>query len=353
MLKVYTLEQPEEWDEVVKSFQNHDIYYLSGYIKTFAELEQGKAWLFYYEEYGIRGINAVIVRDIAEDSNFKDLIVSNTYYDMISPYGYGGFLLEGDVTEEKQMLLDKEYNAYCRREGIVSEFVRFHPINQNGDMLKRLYDIVDIGNTVTMKLASKKQIWNDLTCKNRNMIRKARKSGVTIYWGRSNDLMDEFLPMYQATMDRNQAKHYYYFNKDFYYSLLEDIKYHALIFYAVWQENIIAMSILLFCNHRMSYHLSASYRDYQSLAPTNLLLYEAACYGCENGCQTFHLGGGVGGMEDSLYQFKKSFNRNEDTRFQIGKKIFDLERYEELVRLRGEKEKKAADGCFFPEYRRP
>jgi hypothetical protein len=32
-LKVYELNDPK-WDEIVKSFKDHDIYYLNGYLKS-------------------------------------------------------------------------------------------------------------------------------------------------------------------------------------------------------------------------------------------------------------------------------------------------------------------------------
>lgn len=61
----------------------------------------------------------------------------------------------------------------------------------------------------------------------------------------------------------------------------------------------------------MNYHLSGSIWEYANLAPTNLLLYEAALWGCANGCKTLYLGGGVGSGEDSLFKFKKAFYRLE------------------------------------------
>lgn len=351
MIRVITLEQSEEWEELVKSFPKYDIYNLPGYLKAFANQEQGEARLFYYENDGLRAINAVFVRDIARDQYFIDKIPLGTYYDMTTPYGYGGFLIEGDATEDAMKLLNAEYESYCKGEGIISEFVRFHPVILNGEKLHMLYEVVTLGNTVTMKLETRQHIWKELSSKNRNMIRKAQKAGIKVYWGRSKELFNEFIPMYQATMERNQAAQYYYFNQDFYDSILYDLAYQSMIFYAVLQEKIIAMSILLFSNGRMSYHLSASEREFQTLAPTNLLLYEAACYGCEHGYRTFHLGGGVGCRKDNLYQFKKSFYRNEDTIFQIGRKIFDTKRYDELIRIRKDEAELLQESEFFPEYR--
>ncbi|MBR0037542.1 MAG: GNAT family N-acetyltransferase, partial [Bacteroidales bacterium] len=74
--------------------------------------------------------------------------------------------------------------------------------------------------------------------------------------------------------------------------------------------------------------------------------------GCERGLRTFHLGGGVGAAEDSLYRFKASFKRKADYRFSVGKEIFDERMYEELVRTRMELDSGFnRDGSFFPVYR--
>ena len=102
----------------------------------------------------------------------------------------------------------------------------------------------------------------------------------------------------------------------------------------------------------MHYHLSASNSKFQKIAATNLLIYEAACWGCKNGYKTLHIGGGVGAGQDGLYQFKKGFNKGEDTEFYIGKKIFDKDMYEGLVdiRVRNDKEYNK-ETEFFPKYR--
>jgi len=101
----------------------------------------------------------------------------------------------------------------------------------------------------------------------------------------------------------------------------------------------------------MHYHLSASDRDYQNLAATNLLLYEAACWGCVSGYKTLHLGGGLGSKEDGLFKFKKAFNKDSQTYFSVGKKIFDNEKYDELIDIRKQGLDFNEDTSFFPAYR--
>ena len=148
-------------------------------------------------------------------------------------------------------------------------------------------------------------------------------------------------------MDKDNAASYYYFHAEFYNSLLNDLPQNATVFYAQLDETIIAASILLRANERLNYHLSGSRQEYQNLAPTNLLLYEAALWGCANGCITLHLGGGVGSGEDSLYAFKKAFYRGMPCRYHIGKKIFDADVYDQLISMRIS----LPENNFFPRYR--
>ncbi len=342
-LKVYSLEQCEEWDSIVRSFRDYDTYWLSGYVKAFQIHGDGEPLLFFYENDIVRGINVVMKRDVSKDQHFIGKIDENHYFDFSSPYGYGGWIIEGDESK----VLFEAYENWCVNNGIISEFVRFHPVLENYKTCEGNYEIVSLGNTVAMDLSSPEVIWNNIISKNRNMIRKAQKNGVVIYSGRYPEIYKTFREIYNSTMDKDNAEDYYYFGEDFYRSILNDLRQNAQVFYAVYEDKIIAASIMLAANGYMNYHLSGSIRKYSNLAPTNLLLYEAALWGCANGCCSLYLGGGVGSGEDSLYKFKKAFYRLDDVkRFHIGKKIFIQDKYDELLGFRG-----LVDSRFFPKYR--
>lgn len=351
MILKYGLDEEEKWNEIVKSFKNYDVYYIADYLKAFKVHGDGEPTLFYYEGENIRAFNVVMLRDISTDKNFGGLLDSGTYFDISTPYGYGGFIIEGQVTDENIRILDEEYILICKKYGIISEVVRFHPVFKNVELVKNMYDVTELGKTININLESQEQIWADIAAKNRNVIRKAKKSNVEIYWGRDPNLIHKFKEVYEMTMDRDEADEYYYFKDDFYISVLKDLKYNSMIFYAVYEEKIISISMILFANNQMHYHLSASNKEFQYLAPTNLLLYEAANWGVENGFESFHLGGGLGSNEDSLYKFKKVFNKKSDLSFSLGKKIINKEKYDELILIRKESSDFNEESQFFPLYR--
>lgn len=345
-LIVYTLTDAVQWDAIVHSFQNYDVYYLSGYVRAFQLHGDGEPLLFFYEGDEVRAVSVMMKRDVAKDPHFAGKLPEGKYFDFATPYGYGGWLLEG---EGDKAPLFAAYENWCRENSVVSEFVRFHPVLGNQEGLYGGYEVVGLGETVAMDLSSPEIVWENLTSKNRNVIRKAQKHCLRVYHGQYPEIYETFQEIYNATMDKDRAEKYYYFAPAFYKSVLNDLPRNAQVFYARAEDGTVAAaSIMLVANGRMNYHLSGSRQELQHLAPTNLLLYEAALWGCANGCKTLYLGGGVGSGEDGLYKFKKSFYRREPRRFYIGRKRFLLDAYEELMALRTDLPEGSG---FFPRYR--
>lgn len=342
MIQIYSMSQRKEWDDVVRSFTDYDVYYLSGYVIAFQIHGDGEPYLLYYEDKDLRGIYVYM----------KRTTVIEGIFDSITPYGYGGFLLEGNTSNDNIENLWAAYIEKMKEENIVDNFVRYHPVLANAVPMKCCSDVIDLGKTIAMDLSSPEVIWSNIHPKNRNMIRKAEKNGIEIKHGKGSELFDEFIKIYNATMDKDNAEPYYYFKPEFYRSIHEDLKDNYEIFWAEYEGKIIAMSIMIFANGRLNYHLSGSNIEYRNLAPSNLLLYKAALWGCEQGMKTFHLGGGVGSGEDNLFKFKAAFNRTSDFQFSIAKHIFNQSIYDDLVAERAARDENFnRESKFFPLYR--
>lgn len=341
MIRILTINQAEEWDGIVRTFPNYDVYYLSGYVKAFEIHGEGDPELLYYEEGELRAVYVYMKRRIAEG-----------LYDAVTPYGYGGVLFYGEVTTEALESFREAFEEQMQEAHIVCNFVRYHPVLANAIPMKGISKVIDLGKTVAMDLSSPEVIWSNIHSKNRNMIRKAEKNGIEILHGQGMELMDQFIDIYNATMQKDNAEEYYYFKRPFYESIDRDLHENYEMFYAMYEGRPIAMSIMIFANGRLNYHLSGSDFEYRNLAPSNLLLYKAALWGCEQGMKTFHLGGGVGSGEDNLFKFKIAFNKNSDYQFSIGKQVFDHNQYRKLVELRSFFDKDfTGESGFFPLYR--
>lgn len=341
IIEIITIEQNKLWDDIVKTFRDYDVYYLSSYARCFQSHGDGEPILVHYNTNALRGICVYMKREISDE-----------YCDIITPYGYGGFLFEGICNKENMEQFQAAFFLLMQNNKIVSEFVRYAPYLKNADTIKTITNVIDLGYSVLIDLETEALIWENLDSKCRNMIRKAQKMGVIIKHSKDKQLFSEFSSIYNETMNRDNATSYYYFRKEFYDLLSEGLYDNYEVFYAEKDGKIIAMSIILYANDKMHYHLSGSNPEYRNLAPTNLLLYEAARWGCENGFKLFHLGGGLGSKKDNLYKFKTSFNKKSEEVFSISKQIFNQEIYNKLVELRAASDGNFdKDSSFFPLYR--
>jgi hypothetical protein len=343
-----------EWEKIIDTFSNSDIYYLPSYLKPFQDNGDGEPFMYYYESNNGIVANVFLKRDIGLDKRFAGLISKDEYFDITTAYGYGGPLYEVKTDLE---LLKKEYSIafseYCIKNNIICEFTRFNPLIGNVYFSINDIETLHIRDTVSMDLTNGiEDIWLNLTSKNRNMIRKAEKNNIRIIKGLNGEFLTKFKDLYKKTMDRDNATEYYYFNENFFEVTVEQLNKNMMIFAAVYDEKIIATSIILFYKNYMHYHFSGSDNEFLRLSPNNLLLYEAAKWGSQNGYSKFHLGGGYLTKDDSLYKFKRSFSKKDSLKFYIGKKIYNQNIYNKLLKIRIKSDINFNKNTqFFPEYR--
>lgn len=291
----------------------------------------GDIYLLYFEYNSDRFCYVVMQRDIADEARFRKIIPKGKYFDWETPYGYGGPLTDTVISEETQAVFKKEITEYCWSKGIVSQFVRFHPLLKNYDVMPYVIETKYLRDTIFMDTTSPELIISNMDSKNRNMVRKAQKNQVSIIKKNIAEFED-FIPMYVETMKKNGAEEYYTFQKNYFKSLIT-MENNAFILYAIHENVPISGSILYHNDRYMHYHLSGSRTEYRKYSPSNLLLYEAACLANEMGIRQFHLGGGMV-QGDSLFGFKKQFNKNGRALFVVGRTIFNINVYKELLNIR-------------------
>ena len=192
MLKIIDIETSNIWDNIVKSFDSYDVYYLSGYVKAFQIHGDGEPQLLYFEDNGLRAIYVYMKRYTSIDGLF----------DSITPYGYGGVLFEGNTNEDNLRQFWAEYISKMEEINIVDNFVRYHPILANAQPMKQISEVIDLGKTIALDLSSPEVIWENIDGKSRNKIRKAEKNGIKIDHSKDFNLFEKFIQIYNATMDK-------------------------------------------------------------------------------------------------------------------------------------------------------
>ncbi len=351
-MEVISTSDADKWNRVVKGFPHWDIYYLCEYACSLEIHGDGEGYLIHFsyndvsmscndEQKWCELCYVVMKRDISEDTRFSKTLPRGEWFDLETPYGYGGFLLQGTFSEHVRQAFENEMINYARENKIVSQFVRFYPVYRNDIPYSKLTHsrVKYLKDTIYIDTTNEDGIMQQMDSKNRNMVRKAMKSGITIFHDKGKHL-DEFIRIYEDTMDNNEASSYYYFERPYYEYLMTNMRENIEFFYSVYKNKIIGAAIFFYNEEFMHYHLSGMYMEYRPMAATNLLLYEAARWANKNGIRLLHLGGGIE-AEDSLFGFKKQFNKNGRLPFYVGRTIFDEATYQNLLAVR-----KQADSDF-------
>lgn len=341
-MRMEIVNDAKRWDFLVDKFEVHDVYYTYQYCNSAALLEDGVAKLIYFKNILGEVLYPVIIRKIETDSELD-------FYDITTPYGYGGPLISGEVTvleEFKQV-----FESYCHAHGIISEVIRLHPLLDNASYLSTYCELKYIRKTTAVNLDEGiEKVRQNYTKMNKRNIHKAKKSQLVCKKvEKTYENIEKFETLYQATMNRRHATEYYFFDSHFLRKQLADTsisKSHLL--FAYHEDTVIAAVILYTSGKLAHYHLGASDKEYLHLRPNNLLFDFMIELTWQHNCEILHLGGGYQ-EDDNLFKYKTSFTNNNNYDYFIGMNIFDEESYQQVVE-RKRHDYELTEG-FFPQYR--
>ncbi|MDR0138031.1 GNAT family N-acetyltransferase [Metabacillus idriensis] len=341
--KLVKLSLNDNWNKFIEQFSMLDVYYSQEYSNLSSTIENGTAEAIFYENDDGKVFYPYIKRKI-------DL--NEEYLDIVTPYGYGGPVLEGDQNTIKPFY--RQFNEYCTNNKIITETVRLHPLLKNDAYMKDVMDVEYIRKTTAVDLAlSLEEIRKNYTSNNKRNIKKAKKEGVNVFVSNNNKKdIEIFIDLYYETMNRNNSLSYYYFDKSYFYRQMEEMllcKSYLLL--AEYKNQIIGGILLLIGNEYAHYHLGASKTEYLSLRPNNLLFDAMIEFSKSCGLKLLHLGGGYQ-ENDSLFKFKTSFTNNNNYNYFLGKNILNKKIYKELSQIAAKNLSPISDSNYFPLYRR-
>lgn len=323
--KVLDLSEQVEWKRYVELLlpSKRDIYFTPEYYSLYQNYGDGEARCFVFEEDG----EVVLYQFLINPITTLGYKLDKEYYDIQGAYGYNGIITSSEDADFIAAFWEA-FDAYCQENDIVAEFTRFHPLLNNQRLASPKMKPFFSRHTVALDLTDD-DIWmHQISSKNRNMIRKAEKEGVTIV---ESDDYETFRRLYDGTMTDLHAEDFYFFPKSYYDEYKQTFKDDSMLCLAILDGKAIAGSMFMFSEDYVHYHLSARDRGYSRYAANNLILWYAIQKAKDRGCKWFHFGGGTtGNDDDSLLKFKKEFSKTL-CEFWIGKRVHNQAVYDQIV----------------------
>ena len=96
LIKEINIDNRAEWNAIVRSFIDYDVYYLAEYVEAFELHGDGIPTLFYFSRDDLRVMNVVMKRDISQCEYFTNLF---------------GLIFSGNSTFQNQMFIQNMLNV--------------------------------------------------------------------------------------------------------------------------------------------------------------------------------------------------------------------------------------------------
>jgi hypothetical protein len=306
-----------EWKAALQQLA-HDMYHEPEYVVLDALLYGGTPAAFHYEEHGRHLLMPLIVRDVP-GSDLRDAL---------SPYGYPGPIGNGDPGFwERGCAALRET---LRAEGIVTAFVRMHPLlDAPLPSLARFGGLVRHGETVSMDLTvSTEEMWRQTRSDHRNHINRARRDGTRIVFD-DWDRLGEWVAVYHDNMRRVGASSYYFFTREHLAALHDAVGDRMHLAVALEGDEVVGGNTFFEHDGIATGYVSSTRRARNRYADE--LLYDEVRRWCKaRGDTVFHLGGGKGGSNDSLFSYKAGFSPSRHP-FHTWRVVADPDAYRRLV----------------------
>lgn len=290
------------WKELLKR-TNHDFYHLPEYAELAAAEEDAIPMAFYAEHQSAACLIPLLIRPIP-----PALKAPRDWYDCISPYGYPGMLLSPSHEQLTSFL--EVFCDMARERGIVTAFIRLHPLFPLPQgPLEKFGQLVPHGPTVYIDLSdSKERIWQQMSTNHQRDIRRLVRLGFHCTlddWRR----FPEFIALYRANMQRVGAKERYFFSQEYFEDMRTKLSNCVHLVCALTSaDELAAAGLMIVTDGIAQHHLLASAEPYLRRSPSKLVVDFMWRWAQKHSYDIFHIGGGVGAREDSLYHFKAGFS---------------------------------------------
>jgi hypothetical protein len=334
-----SIQEKNSWNYYVKNAHEYDFYHTWDY----HSLEKnGKPFLIVFL-YG---------EDFIAIPLIKRSIEGSPYFDCTSAYGYTGpisTLPFEQLDEDVICKFNQAFVSFLKKEMIVTVFSRFHPLLNQNHVFEPLGGMHLNGKTIAIDL---KPTLESIRLKYRKSVRQKinqlRRKEYRVHKAKTKEQIRAFAKIYNDSMLKLEASSFYFFDESYFSKFLSFENFDSEILLCSYEGEITSGILITYSNTIMQVHLAATDCRFLNESPMKLLFDEATAMGKEKGMEYLHLGSGVGGQEDSLFQFKSCFS---DTffNFMTWRYVVDASAYNMLVEEKGQS--RPLQSQLFPLYR--
>ncbi|MGA7240346.1 MAG: GNAT family N-acetyltransferase [Bryobacteraceae bacterium] len=351
-----------EWNDSLAGLP-HDFYQTPAYYRFESENGEGIAHAFVARSGEKRFLWPYLLKQVVVPGVTEHVAMT----EVRSAYGYSGPVCSLDCDTSFLTLAFQSLVEVWRSQGVVNAFCRLHPVLSTHDVCARVIEtgaldawkpantgfLVHHGKTVSIDLRLDTDTRRArYSAALRKGVRRNQRDGVRTVRDADFRHLRDFYEFYIATMDRNQASKYYYFSFDYFERLARHLPGIVHLFVTGAGKRPSCAALISEYEQKLQALFIMANPNSEVKAPSRTLIDDVCDWGRERQATDFHLGGGVGGAKDSLFDFKAQFS-GVHRDFYTCRLVLDSDKYARLVRIRGAVSQLDEAETFFPAWRKP
>jgi hypothetical protein len=342
--EIIPVDAGRRWRAALETVPEHDVYHTREYQAVENPLARGAPFLFAMGAFGETAVLPILVRAVREVPGLE----ASDARDGASAYGYPGALTSAsEPSAPFRLAFQRMLSEALDELGLVSLFLRQSPLYETTWLFEGFGEVRCPGRTVLVDLRMpEEEIRGGMREAHRRSVRKTEQLDPVFRADPQMEGLDDFTAVYEETMRRNGATEAYFFDRTYFEELKGNLGVGAMLVHVDVGGTTASAALLLAHGKMLHYHLGGTRTDRLETGAARYLLDRVVWWGRSQGFHWYHLGGGVGGREDSLFQFKSGFSKLRPS-YHIVSRIQDSDRYDELVNAR----RPPPGSAFFPLYR--
>lgn len=280
---------PEAWDEFVRSQERATPFHLFGWKEVVGAVHGHDCpYLAAYEEGDLRGV-LPLVR--VRSALFGHYLVSMPFVSYGGPVG---------GKEAVRLLVDRAAQLAEREDADLLELRSREPLPTDLNVSHRKITVIR-----DLPSGGSEALWDDLASKVRSQVRRPRKEGVTVCFGR-----DQLAPFYRVFTRHMRDLGTPAQPKGFFESLAERFP-DQMWFGCAWLEGqAVAGGCGFLWGNEFEITWASDLMEYRKIAPNMLLYWKFMERACEEGLERFNFGRCTPGS--GTHRFKKQWGTRDE-----------------------------------------
>lgn len=322
------------WDDLVRQ-AGADIFYEPSYCRFVTDGTPHRGLMMLYRDDLGTVFDVTIEKSVASLPFFDDIAkeFNSSPVDIASP-DYNSPIILADPSDHAELL--KRYrhavDSYGLDRGVVTEFVRFHPMSATADGCAEFLDIARGAELLYVSLLEGyDHAYQGYRKGHRSTIKKAAREGADFRLVPATDTeaIGRLFRFYTETMQRKEAKSVYLYNSEHFVSMSRHLKHRIVLMESLFQGQVASVNVFLLGQKHMWFKYSGLDQRFRNSGAHTYMMDRAIHWASDHGFEHVMLGGGI--VEgDTTYASKRGFTHTSSP-VHHGKKIHNQDLMNRLI----------------------